>query len=70
MVDITPMEAFDIIDEGYNKIKSLYYVNPTELFEVMYYYYLTPKDLLMIKRFNRTALELLIQQINFVFPIK
>jgi len=63
MVDITPMEAFDIIDEGFNKIKTLYYVNPTELFEVMYYYYLTPKDLLMIKRFNRTALELLIEQI-------
>ena len=67
MVDITPLEVFDIIDEGLNKINSLHYVKPTELFEIMYYYYLTPKDLLMIKRFSRTAIELLVEQIIFQY---
>ena len=42
MVDITPMEAFEIIDDGFAKIESIYYVKPTELFKTLYYYYLTP----------------------------
>ena len=66
-VDITPMEAFDIIDKGFNKINQLYYVTPSELFKVMYYYYINPKELLMIKRFNRIALELLIEQIIYQY---
>jgi DNA-directed RNA polymerase II subunit RPB1 len=63
MVDITPMEAFEIIDDGFAKIESIYYVKPTELFKTLYYYYLTPKDLLMVKRFNRKALIILVDEI-------
>ena len=63
LVDITPLEAFDIIDDGWRRINSLGYARPTELFEVAYYYYLSPKDLLMIKRFNRKALVMLIDNI-------
>lgn len=63
MVDITPLEAFQIIDDGFNQIESLQYVKPTELFKALYYYYLTPKDLLMVKRFNRKALIILITEI-------
>ena len=39
------------------------YVKPTLLFKTLYYYYLNPKDLLMIKRFNRKALIVLIDNI-------
>jgi DNA-directed RNA polymerase II subunit RPB1 len=63
MIDITPWEAFELIDDGFNQIKSLFYVQPTKLFETMYYFHLTPKDLLMVKRFNRKALILLINNI-------
>ncbi|GAG48603.1 unnamed protein product, partial [marine sediment metagenome] len=63
MVDITPLEAFELIDDGFRQIESLYYVKPTELFKTLYYYYLTPKDLLMVKRFNRKALIILISEI-------
>ena len=63
MVDITPLEAFQLIDDGLKQIKSMKYVNPTELFETMYYFYMTPKDLLMVKRFNRKALIVLINNI-------
>ena len=63
MVDITPLEALELIDDGYKRIESFHYVKPTELFKIMYYYYLTPKDLLMVKRFNRNAVEILIEKI-------
>ena len=62
-VDITPMEAFEMIEFYFNKIRELHYVPPTELFEIMYYYYLTPKDLLVTKRFHRKALVLLLETI-------
>ena len=61
--DITPLEALEIIDEGYKTIQKIYYVQPTQLFKIMYYYYLNPKDLLMIKRFNKKALILLVDTI-------
>ena len=63
MVDISPLEALEIIDAGFKRIQSIYYVQPTALFEIMYYYYLNPKDLLMVKRFNQKALTILIDTI-------
>ena len=62
-VDITPMEAFELIEFYLNKIREIHYVPPTELFEIMYHYYLNPKDLLVIKRFHRKALVLLLETI-------
>jgi DNA-directed RNA polymerase II subunit RPB1 len=63
MVDITPLEALELIDNGYKRIESFHYVKPTDLFKIMYYYYMTPKELLMVKRFNRNAVEILIEKI-------
>jgi DNA-directed RNA polymerase II subunit RPB1 len=62
-VDITPLEAFDLIDSYLDKIKEIHYVPPTKLFEIMYYYYLSPRDLLVNKRFHRKALELLLETV-------
>jgi DNA-directed RNA polymerase II subunit RPB1 len=62
-VDITPLEALEIINDGYNTITKIYYVQPTDLFKAMYYYYLNIKDLLMVKRFNKKALILLVDTI-------
>lgn len=55
MVDITPLEAFELIETAY-KVDFIHYVKPTRLFKVMYNYSLSPKDLLMVKRFNRKTL--------------
>ena len=63
MTDITPLEAFELIDEAYKKLEHLYYTPPTELFKVMFYYFLSPKDLLMVKRYNRKALIILLDTI-------
>lgn len=67
MVNITPLEALQIIDNGYQQLEKLTYVKPNELFKTLYYYYLNPKDLLMIKRFNRKALIILIDEIILVY---
>ena len=63
MVDITPMEAFDIIDAAFERINSLTYIKPTRLFKTMFYYFLTPKNLLMVKRYNKKALTVLMENI-------
>ena len=63
MVDITPLEALELIDAGFDRLSNIHYVKPTDLFRAMYYYYLTPKDLLMVKRFNRKALIILLEEI-------
>ena len=67
MVDITPFEAFQLIDAGYERLEQIYYVKPTELFKTMYYYYLSPKILLTIKRFNRKAIMVLIEQVILMY---
>ena len=63
LVDITPLEAFDLIEDAFNSLEKIYFASPNELFKVLYFYYLSPKDLLFNKRFNRKALEILLETI-------
>ena len=62
-VDITPLEADNLIKEYYEKLNKLHFVKPTPLFEILYFYYLSPKDLLVNKRFHRAALILLLETV-------
>jgi len=63
MVDITPIEAMDMVSDAFRQLENIHYAPPTLLFKVMYYYYLSPKELLLIKRFNRSALTILLNMI-------
>ena len=63
-VDITPLEAFQMIDEKFETLNLSSFCKPTKMFEVLYYYYLSPKDLLINKRFNRKALEILLESVH------
>jgi DNA-directed RNA polymerase beta' subunit len=63
VVDFTPYEAFQLIEEYFEKIRALYYAPPTALFETLYFFYLTPKDLLITKRFHRKGLIVLLETI-------
>jgi DNA-directed RNA polymerase beta' subunit len=63
VVDITPLEALQMMDYYYSKIQKMVYSPPTELFKIMYYYYLSPKELLVKKRFHKKALTLLLETI-------
>jgi DNA-directed RNA polymerase II subunit RPB1 len=64
IIDITPLEVFEIIEANFEKLNMLNYCKPNELFKVLYYYYLSPKDLLMHKRLTRKSIDILITIIN------
>jgi DNA-directed RNA polymerase II subunit RPB1 len=67
MVDITPIDVYDMIEDKYKELESLLYAPPTELFKAMYYYYLSPKELLVVKRFNKKALTILLDTIVLMY---
>ena len=60
-VDITPLEFVDVCDTTFKKLKQMFIV--TRLFEIMFYFNLSPKEILINKRFNRQAVTLLMEQI-------
>lgn len=63
VTDITPLEAFELIEYNYKKIQQIHFAPPTKLFEILYYYYLTPRELLVHKRFHKKALEILLDTV-------
>ena len=67
MVDITPLEAFELIENTFNNLEKIVYAPPTELFKVMYYFHLSPKELLTVKRFNRKTLITLLEMITSIY---
>ena len=67
LVDITILEAFELIQQTYENLEKIHYVVPTLLFKTLYYYYLSPKDLLIVKRFNKDAIMLLLSTIVLTY---
>jgi DNA-directed RNA polymerase beta' subunit len=67
LVDITMFEAFEMIENTFEQLRLITFAKPTELFKVLYFYYLSPKDLLLNKRFNKKALEILLQTIILAY---
>jgi DNA-directed RNA polymerase II subunit RPB1 len=61
------LEAYDMIEKAFDQLKLIVFAPPTELFKVLYFYYLSPKDLLLNKRFNKKALEILLQTIILTY---
>jgi DNA-directed RNA polymerase II subunit RPB1 len=53
-----------MIENCYSNLEKIYYAPPTKLFKTMFFFYLSPKDLLVVKRFNRAALTLLLDTIT------
>jgi DNA-directed RNA polymerase II subunit RPB1 len=64
MVDITILEAYELIEETYANLEKNHYSVPTLLFKSLYFFNLSPKDLLIVKRFNKRALTLLLEKIT------
>ena len=59
LVNITPLECFEIIEQCKQNLSEIRCCKPTKLFTALFDYYLSPKELLMTHRFNRKALTLL-----------
>jgi DNA-directed RNA polymerase beta' subunit len=64
LVDFSLAEAFEMIETTYSMLEVNEYSKPTELFKVLYFYYLTPRDLLINRRFNKAALRILLDTIT------
>ena len=67
MVDITPVETFELIEKYYDNLTKIHYAPPTLLFKTLYFYYLSPKELLFVKRFNKRALIMLLETITLSY---
>ena len=68
LVDITPLEAFTMIEHTYNNILSASsYCKPNELFKILYFFYLSPRNIVIKKRFNKKALKFLLDSIVFQY---
>ena len=56
MVNITPLETYNLLKDNLSTLQTLTFGKPSKLFEIAYYYYLSPKNLLSIHRFNRKGI--------------
>jgi DNA-directed RNA polymerase beta' subunit len=66
-VDVTPLECFEMVEEYYQRINSIACIKTNRLFEITYYYYLNPRDLLVKRRFHQKGLILLLETILLKF---
>ena len=64
-VDITPFEYVGLINDAMMDLSAMF--NPTEMFKILYYYNLSPKEILVKKRFNKKAVELLLETIILMY---
>jgi DNA-directed RNA polymerase II subunit RPB1 len=62
-VDLTLLEAWGMLDAAWNRLDTLSVGRPTMLFRVLFYFYLSPKKLLVTHRFHRVALESLLETV-------
>ncbi len=60
-VDITPLECMEQTQKTFDKLVKMF--NPPKMFEILYKFNLSPKELLTKKRFNQRALTLLLETI-------
>ena len=67
LVNITPLEMYQLIDDNYRTLENLHFGKPTELFKSAYKFHLSPKNLLAVKRFNRKGLEMLCAKIKSAY---
>ena len=65
LVDITPLDMYKMIENTMNQLNMIHYSRPTKIFETLFYYYLSPKDILFNKKFNKTALSVLLETIIY-----
>jgi DNA-directed RNA polymerase II subunit RPB1 len=65
-VDITPYEVCEMLEQSFNRLKS-HFTSPTLLFELMYMFYLSPKDLLTVRHLNRHAIIFLLKTIEMQY---
>lgn len=69
LCDISLMDAFEMIEQTFNELQLIRYNQPTLTFKLLYYYYLSPKYLLLVKRFNKASLTQLLYNIVRIYKL-
>lgn len=67
LVNLTPLECFEMIDETFAELESIQLSPPSKLFRTAYYFHLSPMNLLMTKRFNKVALRALLSEVVLAY---
>ena len=67
LIDITPLETYELIDSYWEQMEKNELYKPNELFKISYYFYLTPKDLLTVRHFNKKGIILLLEKIKLQY---
>ena len=60
--DLTPLEVYQRIDTTFATLESLRAFAPTDLFRALFYYFLSPRELLQ-RRFTAATLDVLLAQV-------
>ena len=63
VVDITPLEAFELIESYFKELNEFHYMKENQLLKALFYYYLSPKNLLVMRRFHRKGLIMLLKTV-------
>jgi len=66
IVDMSPLECYELTKNYFDKLSSSY-VSPNDLFKTMYFFHLSPRNLLLVKRFHRKALIVLLETITLQY---
>ena len=67
-VDITPLEVLEMLDVNYKRMMSYSkHVTQNPLFKILYDFHLSPKELLIKRRFHKKAIQILMDTIFLKF---
>ena len=67
LVNITPLECMNIVEKYKKRLRGLNRCEPTPLFEILYDYFISPKQLLVNHHFNKKAVHLLCEIIEMQY---
>ena len=65
LTDMTPMEAYAIIDRTHRILDEMFH--PCHIFNVVYYWYMNPKNIIHKHRYNSGALNMLCEKIIYKY---
>jgi len=67
ITDITMFEAYEMVEAGFKVLEGIRCAVPNRLFKVLYYYYMVPQSLVIVKRMNKAAIALLIETVILTY---
>lgn len=67
IVDLSPLEYYDMLESTMSRLEKLRYSPPTELFKVLYFYYLSPREILLVRQLSKASIVLMLEIIEKMY---